>query len=407
MDIKTRVRNILVTPDTEWPVIAAETTPTRDLIVGYVVPLAAIGAIAGFIGGSLVGFSVPYLGTYRVPIVSGLASAIFAFAMAIAGVFILSFIIDALAPTFGGQKNQSQALKLAAYSYTPAWLAAVFQILPPLAILALIGALYGFYLLYRGIPVLMKSPPDKAIAYTAVVIVAAIVLYFIIAAISGLFVSRSGGMGMGMAGAGAREVQFDPNSPMGKLEALGKELEKSNEKVEAARRSGDTGAEAAAAMEGLGALLGGGKRVDPVSADQLAAFVPDSFAGLPRTSRKAEKAGMPGLQVTTAEATYSDDSGKSIDLEITDTGGIGGLTSLASWAGGEGQEDNEDRTERTERVDGRMVHTSVSKRGGDNEFSIVIADRFVVTARGPVDIGGLKSAVSALDLSTLETLKKS
>jgi uncharacterized membrane protein len=194
MNLTTRARNIIVSPDTEWPVIAAETTPTKDLIVGYVLPLAAIGAIAGFIGGSLIGMSMPYVGTYRVPIVSGLVGVILSLAMAVVGVFVLAFIIDALAPTFGAQKSQAQALKLAAYSYTPAWIAGVFQILPALGILALLGALYGFYLLYRGIPVLMKAPPDKAVPYTAVVVVVAIVLFFVLAAVTGMFLATTGAL---------------------------------------------------------------------------------------------------------------------------------------------------------------------------------------------------------------------
>jgi hypothetical protein len=133
--------------------------------------------------------SMPYVGTYRVPIVSGLVGVIVALAMAVVGVFVLAFIIDALAPTFDAQKNQAQSLKLAAYSYTPAWIAGVFQILPVLAPLALLGALYGFYLLYRGIPVLMKAPDDKAMPYTAVVVVAAVVLFFVLGVITGMFLA--------------------------------------------------------------------------------------------------------------------------------------------------------------------------------------------------------------------------
>ncbi|MEX2272089.1 MAG: Yip1 family protein [Vicinamibacterales bacterium] len=402
MDIKTRVRNILVSPDSEWPVIEAETTPQKQLVTSYVLPLAAIGAIAGFIGGSLVGISMPFVGTYRVPIVSGLVNAIFVFAMAVAGVFILAFIINALAPKFGGEKNNLQAFKVAVYSYTPAWLAGVFQIIPALGILGLLLALYSLYLLYRGLPRLMKSPPDKAIPYTAVVIVSAIALWIVVAVVGGLIIAPAA---MGSARAG--EVQFDPNSPMGKLEALSRELEKSNQKMEEAGKSGDAGAEATAALGGLATLLGGGSRVEPVSADDLAAFAPDTLAGLPRKSRNAERGGIAGLQVATVKAEYSDDAGKSLTLEMTDTGGISGVMGLASWAGAEGTKEDEESTQRTSRIDGRLVHERVSKTGGTNEFSMVIADRFVVTAKGDgIDIGTLKGAVAAVDLRKLESLKK-
>jgi hypothetical protein len=171
MDLKTRATNILLTPNTEWPVIAEEPSSTGSLLTGYVMPLAAIGAIAGFIGGSLVGTTIPFVGTYRAPIVAGLTAAIFAFVMAIVGVLILAFIIDALAPTFGAQQSRSQALKVAVYSYTPAWIAGVLNILPALGVLGILAGLYGIYLLYLGLPPLMKAPQDKAAGYTAVVVV--------------------------------------------------------------------------------------------------------------------------------------------------------------------------------------------------------------------------------------------
>ena len=135
MDIVTRAKNICVTPNTEWQVIAGETTPPAALITEYVVPLAAIGAVCGLIGGSVVGYS--FLGsTYRTPLMTGLVVACLTFVMAIVGVFVLSLIINALAPTFGGEQNSNQAMKVAVYSYTPAWIAGALQILPMLSVLA-------------------------------------------------------------------------------------------------------------------------------------------------------------------------------------------------------------------------------------------------------------------------------
>jgi MFS family permease len=131
MDIIQRAKNICLTPATEWPVIAAEPATAGALITGYAAPLAAIGAIAGFIGGAIIGKTLPFVGHYRVPLAAGLTFAIFTFCMALVGVFVLSLIINALAPTFGGEKNSIQALKVAVYSYTPAWIAGVLQIVPP------------------------------------------------------------------------------------------------------------------------------------------------------------------------------------------------------------------------------------------------------------------------------------
>lgn len=147
MNLVDRVKNICLTPATEWDVIAGESSPSSELISGYVVPLAGVGALAGFIGGSLVGTTLPFLGTYRVPIMMGLGAAVFTLVMAIVSVFIISAIINALALNFGAEKDSAQAFKVAAYSFTPAWVAGVLQVIPMLGILVLLASLYSIYVL--------------------------------------------------------------------------------------------------------------------------------------------------------------------------------------------------------------------------------------------------------------------
>jgi uncharacterized membrane protein len=411
VSIVERAKNICLTPNTEWTVIAAEPTTPGALVSGYAVPLAAIGAIAGFVGGSILGRSLPYLGTYRVPMVGGLVVALFTFCMAIVGVFVLSLIINALAPTFGGVQNSTQAMKLAVYSYTPAWIAGVLHIFPLLGIFAIFAAFYGLYLLYLGLPKLMRNPEDKTAAYTAVIIVCAIVLSVVITVVTGAVTAAgllgAGALGGVAAGRSEPEVRFEKDSAMGKLQELGKKLEDSGKKMEAAQKSGDDKAQAAAAFESLGTLFGGGKHVDPVALDQLKPFVPETFGGLPKTSSSAEKTGIAGLMVSKATAHYGDGAGKSVTLEISDTGGVSGLMSLASWAGVEEEKDDDSGSEKTQKVNGRLVHERRSKRGGSNEFSIVLGERFVVSAKGNgVGLDELKSTVGALDLARLESMKE-
>lgn len=176
MSLVIRARNILVNPKLEWSVIAAEPESVKKFYTTYVGPLALIARIATFIGLSIIGFSVPFVGTYRIAPMSGLLQAAFAFAAALAGVFLLSLIINELAPTFHGSKDRVRALKVAGYAATPGFLAGVLLIFPVLGVLQLIAALYSLYLLYVGLPVLMKSPREATIGYTASVIGCAIVL---------------------------------------------------------------------------------------------------------------------------------------------------------------------------------------------------------------------------------------
>jgi hypothetical protein len=186
MNLIERVKRILLSPKTEWEVIDAEPTTPGALYTGYIMPLAAIGPIAQLIGYTVFGITVPFMGTYRVPIGSALTSAVVSYVLALIATYVLALIIDALAPTFNGQRNQIQALKVAAYSSTAGWVAGVFALIPGLRLLVVLGV-YSLYLLYLGLPILMKSPREKTPAYTALVILAAVVLFMIIGVLAGQF----------------------------------------------------------------------------------------------------------------------------------------------------------------------------------------------------------------------------
>lgn len=177
-----RVKAILLNPRSEWPVIAEESATTSSIYTGYVLPLAAIPAICGAIG--LLGFA-GYGGVGFSP-VWAVRFAVSLYVESLIVIFLMSLVIDALAPTFGGQKNQVQALKVAAYSATASWIAGVFALIPALGILRLVG-LYSLYLLYLGLPVAMKTPADRALAYTIAIIVVLFVIFAVIGGIAGRF----------------------------------------------------------------------------------------------------------------------------------------------------------------------------------------------------------------------------
>ena len=409
MDLVQRAKNIVLAPQTEWPVIAAETTPPGALVTGYAIPLAAIGAAAGFIGQVFVGVSVPFVGTVRTPLVSGLVGAVLAVVLAVVLVYVLAAIINGLAPTFGTEKNKAQAFKVAIYSITPVWIAGVLNIIPALGLLGILAGLYGIYLMYLGLLRVMNSPGDKAVAYTAVVTVCCMLVMIVIGVVTATITGIGAYAGGGLAGLGrspAATAQVDPNSPLGKLESFGKAMEDSAKKMEAAQKSGDPNAQATAALEGLGTLLGGGKRVDPVGIDQLKPFVPDTFASLPKTSSSAERTGLAGLMVSTAEARYGDGQ-RTVELELVDTGGISGLVGIVSWGGVMGEKEDDESVERTRKEGDRIVHEKRAKRaGGTNEFGLVLAGRFIVTAKSEgVELNDLKNAVASLDLAKLEAMK--
>jgi hypothetical protein len=179
-----RIKALLFTPRAEWEEIAEEPETAARLYRRYIAPLAAIGPLCAAIGAALTGVYVPFFGRYRAPVGVALGNAAAAYALALVSVFALALIIDALAPSFGGERSRLRALKLAAYSATPGWLAGVFGLVPAAALLGVLASLYGLYLLYLGLPRLMRAPEEKAAVYAAVVVGCAALLALAASAIS-------------------------------------------------------------------------------------------------------------------------------------------------------------------------------------------------------------------------------
>ena len=184
MNIVDRAKNMIMKPKAEFQVIDGETHTVKDLYLNYIMILAAIPAVAAFIGFSIIGLG-GVLSQYRIPIASGIAMMIVKYVLSLASVYVVALIVDALAPNFGSQKNFLQALKLVAFSMTAAWLAGIFSILPALSILGLLG-LYSLYVLYLGLPILMKTPEDKVIPYFVVILITAVVVNVVIGALAAL-----------------------------------------------------------------------------------------------------------------------------------------------------------------------------------------------------------------------------
>ena len=188
MDIVTRAKNIILSPNTEWPVIAAEQTTVKDLYQGYIAPLMAIGPICSFLA---LLFFARGLGMG-----AGLVGMIVIYAINLAATYVVALLAQFLAPQFGGRADIVDALKLVAYSSTPAWVGGVFNLIPLLAILDLLLALYGFYLLYAGATPVVNVPKERAAIFTIVLVVAVIIVFFITTTIVGAIVG-AGMMGMG------------------------------------------------------------------------------------------------------------------------------------------------------------------------------------------------------------------
>jgi hypothetical protein len=188
MNLIERVKNMIVTPKTEWEVIDQESATPVSVFKDYLLPLAIAGAIAGFIGYGFIGQTV--LGTKIGGTLSfGLNHALISLLAMALGFFITTYVVDMLAPTFKSEKDLNKSAQLVAYSNTPALVGALLTVLPSIAWLGSLFGLYGLYLLYIGLPVMKKTPPEQRIAYIVVSILVLLVVYILLGAVLGAIIS--------------------------------------------------------------------------------------------------------------------------------------------------------------------------------------------------------------------------
>lgn len=175
MDLKSRVKNILITPKSEWQMIADEPADIASLYTSYILPLAAIRPVCSAIGLSVIGIMGFHIGFG-----AALGSAVVQYIFSLIAVYVAALIASKLAPAFGGRDNLVQGLKLIAYSATASWVGGVFGLIPVLSILGFLVSLYSLYLLFSGAAVMMSIPEDRAVGYAAAVIIATIGVFLVL-----------------------------------------------------------------------------------------------------------------------------------------------------------------------------------------------------------------------------------
>lgn len=448
MDIVSRARNIIVRPGREWAVIDAEPSSVGNLYTTYLVPLGLIGPIASFIGLTVIGVSIPFLGTYRAPFLNGVSSAAISFVAVLIGVYIWALIINALAPTFSGQKNQLAALKVAVFAATPALLAGILSLLPMLGVLQLVAALYGLYLLYLGLPVLMKSPREKALGYTAVTILSGIVIGIIFGVLMaalhftpvfGGTPQAFGGLGrpsdeavaqnviagaIGAAGGGtddsktagatiaagvvaaaqnAAAASESSAAPATQVHAPGADADANTD------ADGDAKKGAAAAVAGIaaiGALVGGGKaHVETVSFRSLKELLPSAVGPLARTDARGEKNNTAGLGVSMAEGTYGGSTGGQLTLKISDMGNASGIMAIGKLALN-AESESDSGYEKNVTIGGRKIHEKWTAAGKTSELTTFVGDRFLIEVNGSgLDMPLAEEAIKSVDVDRVAALK--
>jgi hypothetical protein len=360
----------------------------------------------------VIGYNVPLLGHMRTGIFAGLGAAVLGYLLSFVSVFVITWLVDVLAPTFGGQRDPLRALKLTAYSYTPAWVGGSLQLVPALSVLALLAGCYGLYLLYLGLPVLMRCPKEKSLGYTVVLILCAIVVSVVIG-----MLSTCAATGLGLAGIGAmgRPDRADTvatsdadkarvSEALSQLQKIGEDAQKANTHGASDPKAS---ADLTAALNAVGAIVSGGKDVQPVDFRKLREMLPETLAGMKRVDATGQSGEAMGIKGSSATARYTDGAGASLNVDVSDMGSLSGLAGLASRFDPSMEKETETGYERTSKVNGQIVHERYDRRAKSGEISIILAERFNVAVRGNgVEPATLQAAIKQIDMAGLVALAK-
>lgn len=372
--IVAQAKAILVAPKEEWPKIAAGGGSVRSVFTGYVMPLAAIGPLAGFIGGQLFGRGALFF-HYRPSLLFGLSSAITAYVMSLLSTFLIAWVVSFLAGKFGGREDFTRAFKLCAFSFTAAWLAGAFNLLPSLGLIVGLAGLYGLYLFYLGATPMMGVPQDKAVGYTVVTVICAIVLYIVAGMIAASAAAVVGGAGVLGEDTAASASLTIPG--VGTIDS--RKLDQANQNLQAAANG----------------------QAKPVDSAKLQALLPASIGGYQRTALASNAVGQFG---TDAEGTYTAGD-KSFSLKIVDSAGLGALAGLGAAMGVQSSHEDANGYERTGSVNGQMQSEKWDKSSSSGSVTQQVASRFMITAEGSAaSVDELKAAVGSIDQGRLAGL---
>jgi hypothetical protein len=367
--ILSRIKAVLSSPQTEWPVIAAEPDTVGGLFRNYICVVAALPVIAYFIRGSLIGHGGWGMHIHT-PLGLGLLGLVLHYLLTLVVVYLVALIVNAFAPSFGGTKDSVQALKTVAYAWTAGWVAGIAIIIPWLGwLVAIAGVIYGIYLLYLGLPHTMRCPPERAGGYTAVIVIIGIVLSWIVGLIMTGIIGTAALTGASMAGLHATRgdgttATVDADSTLGKTVAVS------------------------------------------LSPETLRGFLPEELDGMKRSDFNAQRSGAMGMQISTAYANYSDGKDRSIKIELADTGNMRGMMAMAGAMAHSSEQESDHGYEKTYTDHDRLVHEAWNSQTKTGEYGVIVASRFSVKASGSgASMDDLKRAVSDMDLDKLSALK--
>ena len=175
-------------PTSEWEKIR-ERYKSGGAGIGHIFILAAIPAIAGYIGTTQVGWRIGVGDPVKITGDSAIMIAIIFYMAMIVGTFTIGWVIHLLGKAYELEKPLPLCIALAAYTATPLFLIGVMEIYPVLWLNMMLGLpalAYTVYLLYSGLPIMMEIPAERGFLYSSAILAVGLIALVALLAMTAL-----------------------------------------------------------------------------------------------------------------------------------------------------------------------------------------------------------------------------
>jgi hypothetical protein len=178
---------LLLSPKSTWQAIREDSISVSEVFSQYVVILALIPPVAGFVGTTQVGWQLGFGDPIKLTMGSALVIAVLFYFAILAAVGVVGKAIYWMANTYGAEPSLADCIVLAAGTSTPLLLVGVLMFYPMLLLIFLVGLLalaMAVYLLYVGVPIMMGIPEDRGFLFSSSVVTFGLVAFVAMLAIT-------------------------------------------------------------------------------------------------------------------------------------------------------------------------------------------------------------------------------
>ncbi|MFN2328711.1 MAG: Yip1 family protein [Chromatocurvus sp.] len=179
---------LLLRPSEQWRVVAQLPEKSRNVLVLYPCIFALLPAIAWYYGTSQVGWTTGLQGNVvRLTVESAFQISVLFYLVMVGSVAIIGFFIHWMSKTYGAESTVSKGIVIAGLTATPLFITGLVGFYPTLWLDLLIGVVaisWSVYLMYLGIPIMMKIPEERGFLFSSAVLAIAMVVLVSIMVIS-------------------------------------------------------------------------------------------------------------------------------------------------------------------------------------------------------------------------------